>query len=312
MKMNKRYIVFFFFLLFIGQLKAQEETTQSLMNYGAYNPAYYGMNDGINIIGLARQQYVGFKDLEGVAVNPESFFLSADMPLEALHGGLGFMIMKDKIGFTNNIALRLGYAYHTMVGYGDLSIGTNLGFQNMTLDFAKLKPIDETDPVLEERSGEEQDMIFNMSLGVYYDVKDEYFVGLSTTQLLEIEGENTRYIPRRHYYLMGGYYFNLNQNYQVMPSIMMRYNGYAFQVHAKGSFIYKEKYWGAIGYRLQDAITLSIGLYWRDFKVGYAYDIGTSKLAGAGSSGSHELMLNYLFKFGMEKNNNHYRTTRFL
>ncbi len=314
MKVNKNHIVFFFFLLFAGQVTAQQEpqTTQSLMNYSAYNPAYYGMSNGINIVGLARQQYVGFKDIEGENINPESFFLSADMPLEFLHGGLGLMIMKDKLGFMNNINLRLGYAYHTTIGYGNFSVGMNVGFNNTILDFSKLKPIDETDPVLEQRSGEEQDMMFNLSLGAYYSIENEYFVGISSVQLLEIESKNTRYIPRRHYFLTGGYYFNLNQEYQIMPSVMMQYDANALQVHLNSSVIYKEKYWGTIGYRLQDAITLSVGLYWRDFKVGYAYDIGTSKLAGAGSSGSHELVVNYLFKFGMDKNNKHYRTTRFL
>lgn len=293
-----------------GQQEAQ--VTQNMFNYMSVNPGYAGMRNGICATGIVRQQWVGLKDMEGNNINPETFFLSVDSPVEFLHGGLGATIHQDELGYTSNVGIELDYSYHTRLWYGDLGIGFNIGFLNQVVDFGSLNPIDGTDPVLEERQGEEQDMVINFSLGAYYKVEGDYYVGVATTRMLQNQAPTTRYYPRRHYYVMGGYHYQLTPEYEVTPSIMVTFDGATTQFDLGSVVQYKDKYWGGVNYRAQDAVSLIAGLYWKDFKFGYSYDLTTSRLAGAGSGGTHELMLGYCFKLELEKDNNKYRNTRFL
>lgn len=294
----------------LGQQEAQ--VTQNMFNYTSVNPGYFGMRNGICATGIIRQQYVGLKDMEGEAINPESLFLTVDAPVEVLHGGLGATIYQDQLGVTQTTGIELGYAYRTRLGFGDLGIGFNMGFFNKMIDFSRFRPIDETDPILNNRDGEEQDMLINFSFGGFYQVENEYYLGVASTNMIESQASNTRYMQRRHYFLMGGYHYQLTPEYEVVPSLMVQYDGTTTQFHLSSVVQFQEKYWAGLGYRMQDAVTVIAGLYWKDFKFGYAYDLNTSRLAGAGSSGAHELMIGYCFKLEMEKDNNKYRNTRFL
>ncbi|HLC83154.1 MAG TPA: type IX secretion system membrane protein PorP/SprF, partial [Bacteroidia bacterium] len=49
-------------------------------------------------------------------------------------------------------------------------------------------------------------------------------------------------------------------------------------------------------YRLTDAIPVMVGMEWKGFKLGYAYDVTLSALKSH-SAGTHELMLGYCKKF---------------
>ncbi|MEA3505127.1 MAG: PorP/SprF family type IX secretion system membrane protein, partial [Bacteroidota bacterium] len=141
---------------------------------------------------------------------------------------------------------------------------------------------------------------------------DQYYLGISSTRLMQNSGSNTRYKLRRHYFLMGGYHHQLTPKYELTPSFMVKYDVSTIQVDVGAIVEYEKKYWGGVNYRVQDAVSVMVGLYLKDLKFGYAYDLSTSRLAGAGSGGSHELMLSYCFKIEVEKNNNSYRNIRFL
>ncbi len=304
--------IFLIFVTHMAHSQQEAQVTQNMFNYTSVNPGYYGMREGICATGLVRQQYVGLETMEGESINPETFFLSVDAPVDVLRGALGGSIYQDELGFTNTVGVELGYAYHTTLGYGDLGVGLNMGFFNKTIDFSKFNPVDETDPVLDNRDGEEQDMMLNFSLGAFYQVENNFYLGIAATQMAETQAANTRYVQRRHYYFMGGYHYQLSPEYEIVPSVMIHFDGTTTQFHLNSVIQYQEKYWAGLGYRAQDAVTVTAGLYWKDFKFGYSYDLNTSKLAGAGSSGAHELMLGYCFKLELEKDNNKYRNTRFL
>ena len=75
---------------------------------------------------------------------------------------------------------------------------------------------------------------------------------------------------------------------------------------------YKERFWGGVSYRLQDAVALIFGVQFKDFKIGYSYDINISKLKLPVGGGTHEFMLSYCFKLDVEKGRKSYKNTRFL
>lgn len=308
-------------------LKAQQEPqfTQNMFNNMTINPGYAGLNNGICVTGIVRQQWAGFKDMDGNKVGPETFLLNVHSPIRILHGGIGGIIMQDKLGFEKNISVRLGYSYHKDISFGTLGIGAMIGFNNKYIDFSKLEPA-EPDPLLEQLSGEESEMLIDFSLGVFYQVPNQYYFGISATQLLENKGSNlasrtdttgTHVIYMkldRTVYLTGGYEFVFPRNpaFVLEPSILIKTNFSVTQYDISTLLKYNDKFWGGINYRLQDAVGIIVGVAFKNFKIGYSYDITTSKLGLSRTGGSHEIMVNYCFKLQTERGRKSYKNTRFL
>ncbi|MCK9617165.1 MAG: type IX secretion system membrane protein PorP/SprF [Lentimicrobiaceae bacterium] len=299
------------------QAKAQQEyqVSHNMFNHAVVNPGSLGSSDAVCITGLIRQQWVGFKDKEGNNVAPETFIFSADAPINLLHGGIGFAIYQDKLGFEKNIDLKIGYAYRTVAGAGDLGIGLNISMLNQSRDFSKYIPPDGKtgDPVLGEK-GKESEMILDGGLGIYYQVPNGFYAGLSASQLLGTEGKTTAYKGVRHYYLTGGYPMTIpgHPAYEVIPSVFVKTDGTTAQYDINAMLKYNNKVWGGLTYRVQDAVVIFLGLTIKDLQIGYSYDLTTSKILGAGTSGSHEIMLRYCFGLEIEKHPRSYKNTRYL
>jgi len=282
----------------------------------AYNPGYTGAGEGICVQGLVRQQWVGFQetDSEGNTSNvaPETYLISVHSPIKFLRGGIGGTIVQDKIAYQNNISVNLMYAYQTTLGTGDLGIGLQLSLLNKTIDFSKYKPIDGNDPLINGKA-EETDMIFDLGFGLYYRQPDTYYVGLSVLQLLESKSdyEATAAKLKRQINLVGGYEFTFPNlpSFDVLPSLLIKTDMASFQADISTLFRYRNQFWGGLTYRYQDAVAIIVGMEFKNFNLGYSYDINTSAI---GSWGSHEIRLAYCFKIEVDKFKKVYRNTRFL
>ena len=112
MKSLRNAILFIFCLLLFITSKAQQEPqfTLNMFNILTYNPGFAGMNNGICISGIIRQQWAGFKDADGNKVGPETFLLNAHAPIRVIHGGVGAIVMQDEIGYSKTINLKFGYS----------------------------------------------------------------------------------------------------------------------------------------------------------------------------------------------------------
>ncbi len=325
MQSRKRYIrnaVSAFFLvmpcIIFGQQEAQ--FSQYMFNNLGFNPGVAGTSEAINAFGLYRQQWLGFEDTEGNDVAPETYTITLDAPIRLIRGGLGLTITSDKLGFEGNTMVKFGYAYHLKVGNGIMGLGAMVSFNDKSVDFSQLKPVDD-DPILTQL-GKESDMLVDASVGVFYRVPEQYYVGISSTQILQskgkalgkVEGKDFRMQLKRHYYLTGGYEFTFPRNpaFTVTPSMLFKTDGASFQVDASAMLNYKERFWGGLSYRLQDAIVVMLGVNYKNIRIGYSYDVTTSALGGSYSSGSHEVMAGYSFKLEVEKLRQSYKNTRFL
>lgn len=75
---------------------------------------------------------------------------------------------------------------------------------------------------------------------------------------------------------------------------------------------YNKMFSVGIGYRLKDAVYITLGAEIKDFFIGYAYDYSTSAIAKA-SSGSHEVFAGYSMKLDLsEKNKNKHKSIRIM
>ena len=299
-------------------LRAQQDPqfTHNMFNQAFVNPGSYGMFDGITITGIFREQWVGFKDYNTKQkVSPETILASGDAPIRFLRGGVGLSIAQDKEAQIKNMLVKLGYCYHLNLGNGKLGIGVNANFNNKTIDKANLNPVDPSDPVIMGLA-DGGVMITDMSFGLYYQ-KPRYYLAFSSTQILESTKSSGDangvgiYQNKRHYYFTGGHDFTLPafQGYVFTPSFFLKSDANTFQADINLMARYNNKVWGGLSYRISDAVSLMIGVVYKDLEIGYAYDIPTSQIA---ATGSHEVMVRYRFKLERDKTRTGYRNTRFL
>lgn len=308
------FVIVFIYMVLCAHAQQEAQFTQYMFTPMAYNSAAAGTSGNISATGLLREQWIGFKDIEGTRVSPRTFFLSVDAPVKFLHGGVGVVIVNDKLGYEQNIGFKLSYAYHMDYGAGELSFGPQLGLLDKSIDFSKLQAV-ESDPIFQ--ASEEKAMMFDVGLGVLYRVQGKYYAGLFASQVIQSAGslgENPNYQNKRHFYLTGGYQYIIPDYplYELEPSVLIKSDLVSYQVDLTARVTYNQKFWGGVSYRITDAVALMLGLKIKQFMVGYSYDITTSKLGSAGSLGSHEIMVNYSFKLDLDKNPKSYRNTRFL
>ncbi|MFH1936336.1 MAG: PorP/SprF family type IX secretion system membrane protein, partial [Bacteroidota bacterium] len=210
--------------------------------------------------------------------------------------------------------VKIGYAFRMDVGEGEFSAGIQANLINYRIDFAKFEGhiIDPGDPVFDEYN-EKSDLTIDADLGIYYEVPDKYYIGLSAGQLFQSKARNTYLQQRRTFFLTGGYNWMIpnHPTFEFKPSALVLYDGAVFQFNIAALVAYKKKFWGGLEYRFQDALAVLVGANIKSFRIGISYDISTSALSRF-NNGSIEVMLGYCFKIEVEKYRKRYKNTRFL
>ena len=310
-------LIFILIMTHTAVFSQQEaQFTQYMFNNLAINPAYAGLKGSICATGLVRQQWMGFKDMEGMNVAPQTYLVSLDAPIRVLHGGAGLTIYNDKLGYEDNIGVKLAYAYRFNIADGEMSAGVQVGFLNKSIDFSKFKPLEADDLVLTSKS-KESTMFIDFAAGVFYKVPNQYYVGISASQLSQSSQEigSLEQKLKTHFYLTGGYEYVIPglPSLEILPSVLIKTDGVSAQYDVTAMGRYNNKFWGGVNYRVQDAVSILLGMNYRNLNFGYSYDITTSALGRKGrSSGSHEIMVGYCFKIEIEKPRRSYKNTRFL
>jgi type IX secretion system PorP/SprF family membrane protein len=300
-----------FMMVLFPSLMAQQNSsiTHYMFMNMSFNPAVAGSNDGINVTGLIRQQWIGYKDDRGGNTAPQTLFLTIDAPIKFLHGGISGTVISDVIGGTlNNTTVTLGYAYRANLGPGVLSAGLQVNFLNSKLN------VDKLEPMVPITNLGKSDFVVDGSLGVLYKVPDKYYVGFSCTNFMQTELKQLGpYGERRTYDLTGGYNWVLPglPAYELQPSAFITDDQGAYSFSISAILLYNKKFWGGLEYRLQDCASFLVGFNIKAFKIGLSYDATVSKQTRY-ADGTVEVMLNYCFKIQTEKFRKSYKNTRFL
>ncbi len=306
-------------ILPLGASFAQQSPifTQYKETYMFINPGYAGMREGICINGLMRQQWAGFKDYEtGDNAAPEDYLITVDSPIKILHGGLGGAIIQDKATYLwNDVSLLLSYSFHTDLSIGTIGIGIGGVLKNRNIDGSKFRPVDPSDDDL--LKAEQGDMRFDANIGIFFKSINNYFIGLSFTNLLQSKfkkldpsGEGLISTDRT-LYLSGGYnyIFPSDPRFEIQPSILIQSDFISTQYNISTTVNYNSRFWAGLNYRVQESVGIMIGVRYKDFRLGYAYDVNTKRL---GVPGSHEISLNYCFRIKTDRSKTSYKNTRYL
>lgn len=300
-------------------LKAQQVPifTNHANSYAYANAGFAGMSEGINLLGIYRQQWAGFVDSDGNDIAPQTFLLTGDMPIRALHGGVEFSVMQDKLGFENNVNVGLGYSFHLDLGGSTLGIGVAATLLNRTVDFSKLNPNNASDPIL-QGLGEESAMMVDANLGLFWQMPESFYVGVSVVNILETMsqalGENSEssasFTTDRTFYAVAGYPFQFEDMplFTFIPSVSVMSNIASTQLNASARVVFNNLFSLGVNYRPQESVGLMAGLTIKDITVLYSYDINTTGLL----PGSHEIGLSYCFKLDLDRTPRDYRSVRYL
>ena len=215
--------------------------------------------------------------------------------------GLGGALYTDVTGPTSKTGMYLSYAYHLRATDDTkLSLGLSGGLMQYRVDGTKITLADPGDLTLANTLMTK--IVPDFGFGAYW-YNEDFYVGLSVPQFIQAkldfsnDGAQTLSKLTSHFYLNGGYTFEINSDFSVEPSMMMRYS-YAvnpqFDIATKG--IYQKNYYLGLMARTQDAFAIMAGYQTANgkFTFGYAYDITTGGLS-AYSNGSHELMIKATF-----------------
>lgn len=313
-----RYILTIIFVAVSSVMLAQQAPmfTNYSNSYATVNPGFGGFSDGINVMGIYRNQWAGFKDMDGNNVSPTTTLFSGDMPVPFLKGGASLSVMSDKIGFEDNVNINLGYSFHADLGAGKLGIGLALNMLNRSVDFSNFHPTVDNDPAIPQ--GDQSDMLIDANLGLFWQVPETFYVGLSVTNLFESKGKelsssatsSASFVGDRTLYLMAGYEHQFsNPLFKLLPSMCIMSDIASTQFNVGTKLLYNNKVWGGINYRFQESVAAMVGFKFNDIHISYSYDINTMGLV---VQGSHEICISYLFKMNLEKSPRIYHSIRYL
>ena len=259
------------------------------------NPAMAGKKDYVTAVLTDRHQWVRMPGA------PNNGVLSVHGPLGD-NMGLGVNVSYDRVGVTNRVGAHANYAYKLKFSDNTkLAFGVKAGMFNYSTQDSELVMWDEADPNFNQNnlSG----IVPSFGFGTYFQT-GEYFVGLSIPTLLahakgnsfSLDVSKSSFLDR-HYYLLNGYNFELNDDMELTPSVLVKYvHGAPIQADINCQWFYKKMFMLGLGYRTGDALVVlsqfqtNIGL-----KIGYGFDLTMSDIAPY-QKGTHTIVLGYNFK----------------
>lgn len=288
--------LFLLFFTVVGYAQQDSQYTQYMYNTININPAYAGSREAMSIFVLHRAQWVG---LDGA---PVTNTVSLHTPINSSDVGLGFSIVNDKIGPSDESTISADFSYTIPTSETfKLSFGLKASASLLNIDFInKLSKYDLNDYQFETNI--DNKFSPNIGAGVYLHSESSY-IGLSIPNFLETKhfdryasrGANSHVAAEKmHYYLIAGHVFDLSSEVKFKPSVLTKLvQGAPLQLDLSGNFLINEKVMVGVAYRWSAALSAMVGFQVNDsWFIGYSYDLETTRLENY-NSGSHEIFLRY-------------------
>ena len=286
---------------FSGVMRAQQDPqfTNWMFDKLSFNPGAAGMDEMQCFSLFYRDQWDGFnRDPKTMLFNYNGW-----NPKTMPNIGIGLTAISDRLGQEKNTMFRLAGAYHLPVGSSTFTAGLSLGYYAKTLG-KNWVYIDDNDLLIPD--AEKSDGAFDMGLGVTLYEKNKYYLGLSSTHLLPGKLDKIGVTTARHYYLMGGYNYDLDNGFVLRGNVLAKSDFKASIFDVNVNALWNDMIWAGVSFRPGDAIAPMAGLKYGWAKssqtantqnvilLGYSYDSTTSDIKTY-SAGSHEIFVTYCF-----------------
>ena len=294
--MRRIYLALFIALLSLSKSVAQQDPhyTQYMYNMNVINPAYAGSKENLAFGLLYRAQWV---DIEGA---PRTGTFSGHSPV-GKNVGLGLSAIVDEIGPVQETNVYADFSYTLNLG-GEhrLALGIKAGatFHDVSLydEIGNGFVPQPGDPAFSENVN---NTYFNVGAGFFYYTQ-KYYLALSVPNMLKSKhldltdnGQQYEFgSEESHYFLTGGYVFQLSENTKMKPSFMVK-SSFDVSPSIDGSlnFLFFERFEIGATYRLDDSFGGMVNYaITPNLRIGYAYDHIISDLDVTTPS-SHEVIL---------------------
>jgi len=291
--MTKNYTLLSFLFFFVVVTHAQQDPHISLyrQHLNMFNPAVSGIQSAPELNMTFRSQWQGFKGA------PETQIISFSTPTKSERVGLGINVVHDKT-FVEQQTLAFGsFSYRLQLNddtnlYLGIQAGTN-GYQVNAYNL-EVFGTEGRDPNLINYSR------FNPNVGVGVYLKNEkYYASLSAPKILksirfkELNNIVTTATDQIHLYLSAGAYLKINDQWDFIPSTLIRYVNFApFLITTNASLSYNKIIDFGIEYSFDSAVggTLMIDTG-NTFSFGYAYITSLHQDLNQFSKGTHEVVM---------------------
>jgi type IX secretion system PorP/SprF family membrane protein len=141
--------------------------------------------------------------------------------------GWGLIFANDKIGPTTQNDVMANYSYHLKLGKGKLSLGLRGGLSVVSSNLQGLSTVISGDEAF--ATNVQSALLPKFGTGAYYYTK-KYYAGISIPTLIAYDPDknfsvdlNKSSDARRHYFITGGYVFDINPMLKLKPSVLVKY-----------------------------------------------------------------------------------------
>jgi type IX secretion system PorP/SprF family membrane protein len=300
--MKKLILPFCLLVLGATGLFAQQENhyTQFMYNKLLLNPAFAGARRIPSVLGLYRQQWVGFNG------KPQSYLLAFDIPFNQNRVGLGFNLANQQAGIIKNQFAQMSVSYGIVqTEKSSLRLGMGGVVRRFLVDASNPNVvIDQANDEALINADTDRQYYGNMGAGVYFD-HENFYAGFSIPNIFRNyfglnQARNLVNIAReqRHFYLNVGGIVKITEGVELKPSVMAKYVKNApFSLDLSLNAFIKRKFGVGAAYRTGQTGGDSIdGLlfFQATDKLGFgvAYDYPVSGLLGH-TAGSIEALIRY-------------------
>ncbi|WP_339894878.1 type IX secretion system membrane protein PorP/SprF [uncultured Algibacter sp.] len=283
-------VVFTALLSFETQAQQDPQYTQYMYNTMSVNPGYAGQRNVLSATALYRTQWVG---IDGA---PKTITFGIHSPLKNERIGLGLNIVSDQLGPAEETSIDANVSYTIPVdesGDLELSFGLKGGLHILDTDWSKGR-FQNSDRLFNENI----DLISpTLGAGLYLH-SEKWYLGLSVPNILNTEYyddfQESIATERLHYFLIGGYVFDLSDNTKLKPAFLVKgVSGAPLIADLSVNALFNDKFTLGLAYRWDDSVSGLVGFQINPgLFLGYAYDATTTALNNY-NSGTHEIMLRF-------------------
>lgn len=270
-----RSLIYILIVLGFTSVNAQSFYRFGQFNFAKnlYNPASIGSDASFTADLIYRDQWRGVEGSPKTAAFSTSYDIDNSM-------AVGLSFYNDRIGHNQVNSFSGMYAYRVIFSERNyLSLGIGLGGDHSSWNLADASTTQVNDPAFSQSYSSFK---FNASFGVYYR-NPKFYLGLSIPQILQNNNASNWIEPElNHYHGLIGYYFEINENMIIQPSLQMKIvRNTPIQADGIVRFLFSN-FGAGIGYRTENSLIASLDYVFLDkLRVGYMFNYDVGKLSRA-------------------------------
>ncbi len=314
-----KYSAFIILLLSISNAWAQQEYyfTNTINNPYSVNPAASGLSGVIHIEASGRMQWLGYsgsprtmlltangqlktKGKEArTAFNEENkaFFKTPTRNTGTVKHIVGGKAMNDAIGPFAKTSIYGSYAIHLPFSKKlNFGAGLGIGWSNFRINQNRIILHQDDDQIYNQfltASTSQNFLDANTGIVLY---GERFFGGLSVSQVFKNKanfgGIDTGNYFERHYFLLLKYKFQINDDFNLEPSTVIKHIKNApMAIDLGARILYHDAAWFGFQYRTNNAFNIQVGANLiKNFYLSYAYEFSTGGIRIT-RNGTHEINL---------------------